>query len=107
MLMEYDDELPGELPDGAPITAVDLTHLKVAEPTMWFDETNGCISIPVPTARDPVTVYSVDLVRLMNPLSLLAWTAHLAGKPWMDRKRLREFIRLVAKTQNFKLPHSL
>lgn len=99
--MEEDSEV-GETPPNVKT----LVELATPTPTMWADEKNGAIAIPVPTAKDPVTVYYVDYVRLMTPLNLLSWVVHLAGKPWMDRKRLREFIRLVCKTLNFKLPNT-
>ncbi len=102
--MENNDET--ELPEGEPLSPRDICEIAASVPTMWIDETNWCISIPVPTAADPVTLYSVDFIRLEKPVNLLAWVVHLAGKPWMDRRRLREFIRLAAKGRNFKLPNT-
>lgn len=100
-------ETETELPEGEPVTAATLAELRPSKPTLWYDEKNGSIAIPVPNDKDPVTIYYVDLIRLMKPVNLIAWTIHLAGKPWMDRKRLREFMRLVSEVQRFKVPHEL
>ena len=100
-------ESDNELPEGEPITARALAELRPARQTMWLDEKNASIAIPVPDADNPSSIYYVDLVRLMKPVNLLAWIEHLAGKPWMDRKRLREFLRLVVTVQRFNVPRGL
>lgn len=95
-----------DLPEDT-LPAQKLAELKAAPPSMWYSRKDNSICIPVPDAKAPVTEYWIDLIRLQTPLQLLAWTAHLAAKPWMPRQRLREFIRFASKLRHFDVPHSL
>lgn len=98
--MEDEDQLT----DACPLTVRELSALRAAPPTMEFCADQGIIRIPVPTADAPVTDYCIDLVRLQTTKQILRWTIHLAGKPWMPRQRLREFIRLAVTVRKIKLP---
>lgn len=47
--------------------------------------------------------YEVDLSCINTEADLLAWTLHLCGKPWMNRLRLKYFIRKVGKHKKLKI----
>jgi len=42
-----------------------------------------------------VEPYSIDRSRIDDPLKLLHWCCHLAGKRWMSKHDLKRFIHLV------------
>jgi len=42
-----------------------------------------------------VDPYSIERSRIDNPLKLLHWCCHLAGKRWMSKHDLKRFIHLV------------
>jgi hypothetical protein len=47
--------------------------------------------------------YEVDLDRIKNERSLLAWTLHLSEKVWMNAERLNYFITKVGKHKGFNI----
>lgn len=81
-----------------------ISELKPPQPTMWVRD--SAILIPVPDLAS-TTFYDVELRRVDTPLKLLAWVDHLTPKPWMDKARLREFIRVAATAHGFTIPHEL
>ena len=47
--------------------------------------------------------YEVDTEEITRPLHLLRWTAHLAGKTWMNATFIHEFIEKVCAVKGWDL----
>jgi hypothetical protein len=64
-----------------------------------IDIEKGWITL-LPTPTHP---YHIELSRIPDPLGLLEWINHLAGKGWMSRELIREFIRAVSEEKGWNL----
>lgn len=53
---------------------------------MYYED--GYFILPVRAHAD----YHIEAERIKTPLDLIQWVRHLAGKKWMGRRRIRDFV---------------